>query len=69
MTDPTDCQCVDLDHALRLTLEGHTLPHCDTHDDASPGNPGAALALNDDASLIAKIGAHLGATTNAITDL
>lgn len=62
------CKCVRVADALKLTLGGHDLPHCEEHDPA-PEPAGAPLALNDDAGLIAVISRAVGAPVNRTTDL
>lgn len=62
------CKCVRVAEAMRLTLAGHGLPHCEQHD--GPAQPeGTPLALNDDDGLTAAISAALGVPVNNTINL
>ncbi len=51
-----DCTCPTTASLVVLHLQGHEVPACPTH---RPAPDTGAIALNDDAALAARIGAHL----------
>lgn len=61
------CACVPLADAIRLHLTDQSLPDCPIHDlETAKSTP---IALNDDTSLKAIIGAALGAPINTTKEI
>lgn len=54
-----ECTCPKTASLVGLYLEGQEIPTCPTHRPESKTAAGAAIALNNDAALAARIGAHL----------
>lgn len=57
------CTCLTTADAMRRAFAGEQIEPCDEHD-TTPDAASAAIALNDDAALVAIIGAALGAPVN-----
>jgi hypothetical protein len=63
--EPATCACLSVADAMRHHLAEEEIPECPIHDVSA--DQGSAIALNDDNSLKAIIGAALGAPISSST--
>ncbi len=59
----TTCNCIRVEDAVSLALEGRDLPNCPEHPDPETDAP-PRIVLNDDRGLAVAIGRALGTTPN-----